>query len=279
MKARIIVDSTSDLSPELKKRLYIVPLNVNFGEERYIDGVTIDNKTFYEKLEKCDALPTTSLASPAAFMDEYEKVAKAGESAVVITVASKLSGTYQSAVLASNGYENIYVVDGGNVAIASGILIELAVRLADEGKSAEEIAKIVEEEKKKIELIALVDTLDNLKKSGRISKTIAMAGGVLNIKPILTLIDGVIKMVSAARGLKMGYKMLVKEAEKLGGIDFSKPVLFGYTGLSDTSVCNFKDYSKSVWNERIVNVSYLLVGSVIGTHTGPGAIAIAFFRK
>ena len=279
MKARIIVDSTSDLSPELKKRLYIVPLNVNFGEERYIDGVTIDNKTFYEKLEKCDALPTTSLASPAAFMDEYEKVAKAGESAVVITVASKLSGTYQSAVLASNGYENIYVVDGGNVAIASGILIELAIRLADEGKSAEEIAKIVEEEKKKIVLIALVDTLDNLKKSGRISKTIAMAGGVLNIKPILTLIDGVIKMVSAARGLKMGYKMLVKEAEKLGGIDFSKPVLFGYTGLSDTSVCNFKDYSKSVWNERIVNVSYLLVGSVIGTHTGPGAIAIAFFIK
>lgn len=279
MKARIIVDSTSDLSPELKKRLYIVPLNVNFGEERYIDGVTIDNKTFYEKLEKCDALPTTSLASPAAFMDEYEKVAKAGESAVVITVASKLSGTYQSAVLASNGYENIYVVDGGNVAIASGILIELAIRLADEGKSAEEIAKIVEEEKKKIVLIALVDTLDNLKKSGRISKTIAMAGGVLNIKPILTLIDGVIKMVNAARGLKMGYKMLVKEAEKLGGIDFSKPVLFGYTGLSDTSVCNFKDYSKSVWNERIVNVSCLLVGSVIGTHTGPGAIAIVFFRK
>ena len=150
MKARIIVDSTSDLSPELKKRLYIVPLNVNFGEERYIDGVTIDNKTFYEKLEKCDALPTTSLASPAAFVDEYEKVAKAGESAVVITVASKLSGTYQSAVLASDGYENIYVVDGGNVAIASGILIELAIRLADEGKSAEEIAKIVEEEKKKI---------------------------------------------------------------------------------------------------------------------------------
>ena len=279
MKTRIIVDSTSDLSPELKKRLYIVPLNVNFGEERYIDGVTIDNKTFYEKLEKCDALPTTSLASPAAFIDEYEKVAKAGENAVVITVASKLSGTYQSAILASNGYENIYVVDGGNVAIASGILIELAIRLVDEGKSAEEIAKIVEEEKKKIVLIALVDTLDNLKKSGRISKTIAMAGGVLNIKPILTLIDGVIKMVSAARGLKMGYKMLVKEAEKLGGIDFSKPVLFGYTGLSDTSVCNFKDYSKSVWNERIVNVSYLLVGSVIGTHTGPGAIAIAFFRK
>lgn len=250
-----------------------------FGEERYIDGVTIDNKTFYEKLAQSDELPTTSLASPAAFMDEYNKAVEAGESAVVITVSSKLSGTYQSAVLASDGYENIFVVDGGNVAIASGILIEMALNLADAGKSTEEIVSVLEDEKEKVVLIALVATLDNLKKSGRISKTMAIAGGVLNIKPILSLTDGKIKMIGAARGLKMGHKLLVKEIEEFGGVDFSKPVLFGYTGISDESVRNCIETCKNVWYDNVKDAHYVSVGSVIGTHAGPGAIAMAFFKK
>ena len=110
MKTRIIVDSTADLVPEIKARVYTVPLTVHFGQEEYIDGVTIDHRTFYEKLVESDVMPTTSQATPDAFIKEFEKARQAGESAVVITLASKFSGTYQSAMIAAADYENIYVV-------------------------------------------------------------------------------------------------------------------------------------------------------------------------
>ena len=125
MKTRIIVDSTADLVEGFKDRVTVVPLIVNFGEEEFIDGVTIDNKTFYEKLVESDVLPTTSQANPDAFMQVFEKVEEAGEDAVVITLASKLSGTYQSAMIAAGDYDNIYVVDAGNVAVGTGILVEV----------------------------------------------------------------------------------------------------------------------------------------------------------
>lgn len=279
MKVRIIADSTVDMAQELKERISLVPLNVHFGEEQYIDGVTIDNKAFYEKLARCDTLPTTSLASPGAFMDEYEKISKTDESAVVITVASKLSGTYQSAVLASADYDNIYVVDGGNVAIGTGILVELALKLADEGKSAEEIVNILEEEKKKVVLIALVDTLEYLKRGGRVSKTVAVAGDLLGVKPVVALVEGKIDLIGVARGSKKANKKLVDETEDIGGVDFSKPVLFGYTGLCDESVSKYVDYCKNIWEGKIDNATYVSVGSVIGTQVGPGAMAIAFFKN
>lgn len=149
MKTRIIVDSTADLVPEIKARVSTVPLTVHFGQEEYIDGVTIDNKTFYEKLIESDVLPTTSQATPDAFIKEFEKARQAGESAVVITLASKFSGTYQSAMIAAADYENIYVVDGTSAAMGTGILVELAFRLLDAGMTAEETAQALEEEKKK----------------------------------------------------------------------------------------------------------------------------------
>ena len=157
MKTRIIVDSTADLVPEIKARVSTVPLTVHFGQEEYIDGVTIDNKTFYEKLIESDVLPTTSQATPDAFIKEFEKARQAGESAVVITLASKFSGTYQSAMIAAADYENIYVVDGTSAAMGTGILVELAFRLLDAGMTAEETAQALEEEKKKIVVVALVD--------------------------------------------------------------------------------------------------------------------------
>ena len=129
MKTRIIVDSTADLMPEYKERVKVVPLTVHFGDEEYVDGVTIDHKTFYEKLVETDVHPSTSQASPAAFEAEFEEAKQAGESAVVITLSSKLSGTYQSAVIAAQDYENIYIVDSESVAIGGGILVELALKL------------------------------------------------------------------------------------------------------------------------------------------------------
>ena len=247
MRTRIIVDSTADLMPEILDRVHVVPLTVHFGEEELVDGVTIDKKTFYERLVESDVLPSTSQATPEAFMREFEKAKQAGEQAVVITVASKLSGTYQSAVLAAREYEHIHIVDSSTVAIGSSILVELACKLLDEGMNAKEIAQNLEEEKKKIVIVALVDTLEYLKKGGRISKTVAMVGGVLNIKPVLSIIDGEINMLGKARGSKMGNNLLIQEIEKAGGVDFAKPVLLGYAGLSDTLLLKYIEDSKHIW--------------------------------
>ena len=279
MKTRIIVDSTADLMPEFKSRVHTVPLTVNFGTEEFIDGVTIDHKKFYEKLVESDVLPTTSQATPDAFAKEFEKAKEAGESAVVITLASEFSGTYQSATIAAADYENIYIVDSTSAAMGSGILVELAFRLLDEGKSAGEIAATLEEEKKKIVVVALVDTLEYLKKGGRISKTVAFAGGVLNIKPVLSVVGGQINMLGKARGSKMGNNLLVQEIEKAGGIDFRKPVLLGYSGISDALLLKYIEDSRHIWEGNLDEVRYTTVGSVIGTHAGPGAVVVAFFKN
>ena len=279
MNTRIIVDSTADLMPEFKSRVRTVPLTVNFGDEEYIDGVTIDLKTFYEKLIESDVLPTSSQATPDAFIKEFEKAKEAGEAAVVITLASKFSGTYQSATIAADDYENIYVVDSGSATMGSGILVELAFKLLDEGKNAEEIAAILEEQKKKIIIVALVDTLEYLKKGGRISKAVAFAGGVLNIKPVLSVTDGEINMLGKARGSKMGNNLLVQEIDKAGGIDFNKPVLLGYSGISDALLKKYIEDSRHIWEGNLQEVRYTTVGSVIGTHAGPGAVVVAFFKN
>ena len=274
---RIIVDSTSDLTPEIKKQVHIVPLTVHFGDVEFIDGVTIDHKQFYEKLIETDVHPSTSQASPAAFEAEYEKAKDEG--AVVITVSSKLSGTYQSAVIAAEEYENIYVVDSTSVAIGASILVELAVRLANQELEAKEIARQLEEEKKKIVLVALGDTLEYLKKGGRISKSVAAFGTMLNIKPVLAVEDGEIQVLGKARGSKMGNNMLVQQIDKAGGIDFTKPVLLGYTGLSDAMLLKYINDSRYLWEGNLPEVRYTTIGSVIGTHAGPGAVAVAFFKK
>lgn len=279
MKTRIIVDSTADLVPEMKKRVHVVPLTVHFGEEEYVDGVTIDHKTFYEKLVESDVLPTTSQATPDAFIKEFEKAQACGEAAVVITLASQFSGTYQSACIAAEEYPNVYVVDSGSAAMGSGILVELAFRLLDEGKTAQEIAAVLEEERQKIVVVALVDTLEYLKKGGRISKAVAFAGGMLNIKPVLSVIAGEIRVLGKARGSKMGNNLLVQEIDKAGGIDFTKPVLLGYSGLSDTLLKKYIEDSRPVWEGHLSEVRYTTVGSVIGTHAGPGAVVVAFFKN
>lgn len=279
MKTRIIVDSTADLLPEYKSRVHMVPLTVHFGDEEFIDGVTIDHKTFYEKLIESDTLPSTSQATPDAFMQAFEDAKQAGEAAVVITLSSKFSGTYQSAMIAAAEYDNIYVVDSGSAAMGSGILTELALQLLDQDFNAKEIAEKLEEEKQKVVIVALVDTLEYLKRGGRVSKTVAFAGTLLNIKPVLSVIDGQINMLGKARGSKMGNNLLVQEIEKAGGVDFTKPVLLGYSGLSDAVLLKYIEDSKHIWEAGLEKVRYTTIGSVIGTHAGPGAVAVAFFRK
>ena len=279
MAVKLIVDSTFDITPQVRARVDVVPLTIHFGEQEYIDGITIDSKTFYEKLVESDVLPSTSQATPAAFGEVFEKVAAAGESAVVLTLSSKLSGTYQSAVIAAQDFENIYVVDTGSAAIGAGILAELAQQLADSGMDAAAIAARLEQEKGNVRIVAMVDTLEYLKRGGRISKTVAFAGGLLNIKPVLSIEDGEIHMLGKARGSKQGNNLLVQQIQKAGGVDFEKPVLLGYTGMSELLLKKYMEDSKHLWENGTDSLRYTVVGSVIGTHAGPGAVAVAFFKK
>ena len=279
MSVRIIIDSTVDVSPELLDRVEVVPLTVSFGAEEYIDGVTITHEEFYNKLIESDVLPTTSQATPAAFADVFARLAAAGDSAVVITLAHQLSGTCQSARIAAEDYDNIFVVDSGSVTLGAGILAEYALRCVDEGMDAESIAAAVEAKKEDVCLIAMLDTLEYLKKGGRISATVAFAGGLLNLKPVVNIKDGVINMLGKARGSKQGNNLLVQEINKAGGIDFSMPILLGYTGLTDVLLKKYMTDSAALWENGVENLPYTSIGSVVGTHAGPGAIAAAFFRK
>ena len=279
MKTRIVVDSTADILPEYLNQIHTVPLTVSFGEEEYIDGVTIDHRTFYQKLIETDAMPSTSQASPAAFAEQYDQAAAADEEVVVITISSKLSGTYQSAMIAAAGRSSVYIVDSENASVGCGILVGLALRYLRDGMTASAIAEKLQEDKKKIVVIALLDTLEYLKRGGRISKAAAFAGGLLNIKPVISIADGEIQLLGKARGSKMGNNLLAQQIQKVGGIDFTKPVLLGYTGLSDVLLQKYIEDSSYLWNASLDAVRYVSIGSVIGAHAGPGAIAVAFFRK
>ena len=280
MNVNLIIDSTTDLNPQLREQFTVVPLTIHFGDQEYIDGVTISHRQFYEKLVESDVLPSTSQATPAAFADVFEEVARRGETAVVLTLASQLSGTYQSAMIAASDYPGrIFVVDGTSVAIGTGILAELALRLREQGLTAEEIAERLEEEKEKIHVVALLDTLEYLKRGGRISATVAFAGGLLSIKPVIAVKDGVIQMLGKARGSRQGNNLLVQQIEKAGGVDFDKPVLLGFSGLSDALLTKYIEDSRDLWENGTESLVTTSIGSVVGTHAGPGAIAVAFFRK
>jgi len=279
-KVRIIIDSTADLAFEDKNSLTVLPLTVRFGDEEYLDGITIDHETFYHKLADVEELPTTSQATPDAFLKVYRQVAEAGETAVVITISSRLSGTFQSAMLAAQEYPGVIeVVDSRNATVGTGALVKYAMQLAEEGYSARQITEILMEERKRIRLFAAVDTLEYLKKGGRLSSAEAFVGGVLSIKPILTVRDGELATLGKARGSRQASQFLVKEIDKTNGIDFTKPVIFGYTGLDSAPVQKFIADNTTLWNGSVEEQTISPIGSVIGTHAGPGAFAVVYFEK
>lgn len=276
---RIIIDSSTDLVPDIKKQVTVIPLPINFGGTEYWDGVTIDHRQFYEMLAECDTLPTTSQASPAAFADAFEAARAAGEQAVVLTVSAKLSGTYQSARIAAADYPEVQVVDTMSVAIGAGVLAEYAVRLAQRGLDAEHIALKLLQAREQIRVVAMLDTLEYLKKGGRISKTAAIAGSLLSIKPVVAIENGEIAILGKARGSKQGNNLLVKEIEQAGGVNFDMPLLLGYTGLNDTLLQRYITDSEALWEGHGDRLQTTCISSVIGTHAGPGAVAVAFFKK
>ena len=280
MSLKIVLDSTTDLVPELAGKFEVVPLTVNFGEEEFIDGVTITREEFYAKLIESDVIPTTSQATPEAFEKVFKKIVENGDEVLCITVASKFSGTYQSACIAAEEFPGkVRVIDSKSVAIGSAILAEFALSLLEKSLSAEEIEAELIKNRDDIIIVALIDTLEYLKKGGRLSKTAAFAGSLLNIKPVVSVEDGEINVLGKARGSKQGNNLLIKEIEKVGGVDFSMPLLLGYTGHDPYMLEKYKEDSRFLWEGNAENLRETCIGSVIGTHVGPGAVAVAFFKK
>lgn len=279
MNIRIIVDSASDMMGKEREHLTVVPMTVTFGEKQYLDGVELSPAEFYEKLIEGNELPTTSQVSPYAFEEAISKAIEAGETPIVITVTSKLSGTYNSARIASLQFdEKVYLVDSENVCAGEQILVEYALRLIEEGKNAEEIVEELEVVKKKICVVALLDTLEYLRKGGRISNVSGIVGGMLSIKPIVGVVDGVIEVLGKARGSKNANNLLAQQIENAGGVDYDMPYALAYSGLDDTAIQKYIRDNEHIWKRDKEDLNVGIIGSTIGTHAGPGAIAAAFFR-
>lgn len=282
MAIRILTDSACDIMQDEAKRLGIdiLPLHTTFGGTEYRDGYDLTHDEFFEKLIESDVLPTTSQIAPYEYEQAFETVRAAGDTAVCITLSSKLSGCCQSARIAAADYADcIRVVDSKNASLGQQILIRYAVSLRDAGKTADEIADALEEKKNSLRLIALLDTLEYLKKGGRISSAAAIAGTLLSIKPVIALEDGAVVMLGKARGSKNGNNMLSKLIQQSGGVDFSMPYTLAYSGLSDHLLRKYIADSEALWRGQTETLPVTTIGSAIGTHIGPGAIGAAFFVR
>lgn len=279
MKIRIITDSASDL-PVRRPEVTVLPMDVTFGSETYQDGVNLTHHQFYEKLIEGDELPTTSQISPARFEEAFRQAVEAGETVVAVVLSAKLSGTYQSACIAAGEFPGqVFVVDSANATIGELILVERALELMDQGLEAAAIAAKLDEEKQEIRLVALLDTLEYLKRGGRVSASVALVGGLLAIKPVVAIQEGEVAVLGKARGSKNGNNLLVQEIQKTGGVDFSRPYCLGYTGLDDGLLQKYIADSTALWSGHAEQLPITTVGGTIGTHVGPGAIAVAFFQK
>lgn len=281
MAIRIIVDSASDIDEKDYEGVTVLPMIITFDDGcQFLDSVDITHDEFYERLIESEALPTTSQITPFRFEEVYKEIVEAGDEAVVLTMSSKLSGTYQSAVIASEDYEGkIYVVDTLSVAVGERALVDYAVLLRDEGRTPAEIADILNIEKHSVQVVAVLDTLEYLKKGGRISSAVAFAGGVLAVKPVVGVQEGSVVMYGKARGSKNAGNALVTQINACGGIDFSKPYRVGYTGISDALLKKYIKDSAPLWDKYVDDIPYSSIGCAIGTHVGPGAAAAAFFPK
>lgn len=281
MSIRIITDSASDMSPAEHPALAVLPLSVTFGTDVYMDGVDIDHQRFYEMLVERDELPMTGQVNPYAFSQAIAEVREGGDEAVIITVGAKLSGTNQSArtALAEAPGGDVFVVDSNNVTLGERVLVEYALRLVDEGRSAAQIAAAVEAVRDRVVVIGLLETLEYLVRGGRLSAAAGAVGTLLNVKPVVAAEDGLIVQLGKARGSKNGRNLLNQKVEQAGGVDFSMPLALGYTGLSDAVLKKYIEDSATLWAGHTEGeLPVHTIGATIGTHVGPGAVAVAFFQ-
>lgn len=281
MATKIIIDSASDIVKEEADELGIIliPMTIRFEDEEYLDGYNISKKEFFEKLIENSALPKTSQINPDRFSEEFKKIVDNGDEAVVITISSKLSGTYSSAVKASAEFKDkIFVVDSLNASLGERILFNYAYRLLKQNKSASEIANELNSAKKRLHLLAMLDTLKYLRKGGRISALVAFAGEIMSIKPVIAVKNGEVKLVGKAIGSKKAGNLLNKLVNEKG-IDFDMPYCVAWSGLDTKLLDKYVADSESLWKHATNEIPKYAIGSTIGTHIGPNAIGVAFFSK
>ncbi|MBP3274937.1 MAG: DegV family protein [Butyrivibrio sp.] len=282
MAVRILTDSASDISQELAKKwdITVIPLNVRFGDEEYLDGVTLSGHDFYKKLVETDVIPKTSQITPYEYSKHFEEADKAGDELIYFCLSSGVSGSYQSALMAAEDYsENIYVVDTQQFCISEYIIVQRAVEMRSQGMNAKEIVEKISVEMKKAHVIAVFDTLEYLKLGGRLPSAAAFVGNLLMIKPVITIENGEVKVIGKARGSKNSHNMLMEFVKSHGGIDMDKPACLGYTGFSDEMLKKYVEDSKVLYEGHEDKLQYAVVGATIGTYAGPGAIALAYFEK
>lgn len=277
---RIITDSTCDLHPERVKALGIdvVPLSVHFGAEVFQDGIDITNAEFYKRLVQVETLPTTSQVNPETFASLFQTYVDQGDEVLGIFLASTLSGTCQSAFIAKDMVDKgtIHIIDSKAVTFALGLLIEVAVSMRNQGLSISEIAAKVEELSARTRLLAVVDTLKYLKMGGRINAATAVMGGLLGISPIITVEHGLVESIGKARGRKAAFQWIAKYMEEKEQPDLSLPVSFGNSNSPD-AMADCKEALQSLVPG--VQAYESDIGSVVGTHAGPGAAGIVYFVK
>lgn len=284
MSVKILVDSACDILAEYARKLdiHMIPLKTTFGEEEFLDGVTMSHEEFFEKLVETDEFPHTSQIPPFEYQENFERATENGDDVVCITLSSKISGCYQSACIAAEEMNGkVVVVDSENASLGQRILVERAAELRNEGKSAREIADALDHEKKDIRLIALLDTLEYLKKGGRISAAAAAVGGMLSIKPVIAISDGEVKVLGKARGSKNGNNLLTELLKKEGPADFDRPFCLAYSGLSDKLLRKYIEDNQFLIDGqcRLEDLPVTSLGCAIGSHIGPGGIGAAFFVK
>lgn len=280
MSIRFVIDSASDVLPQEGQALgvKVLPMQITFGEETFADAVNLSHKDFFEKLASTDVLPTTSQVPPAMFEEAFRELVDQGHQVVCITLSSGLSGTYQSAMIAASDFEDqVFVVDSMNATIGQRILLQLGLQLEQQGMAAAEIAEELIRQRENIRLVAMVDTLEYLKKGGRVSAAAALAGGLLGIKPAIEVKDGKVITAGTARGNKKANSLLESLAENYGGVNTDMPVAFVYA-YDKTLLEQWVGQCPQVWPCDEPLPAYSL-GGTIGTHTGPGAYGVAFFQK
>lgn len=287
MAVRIITDSASDITREDvaaagNPALAVLPLSITFGNTTYEDGVNLSHQRFYELLIEGDDLPMTGQVNPYAFEQAIGEARAAGDEVIVITLSGKLSGTNASANTAAASFDSgVYVVDSKNVTVGERVLVDYALRLVGEGLSAVDIATALEQAREDIYVVGLLDTLEYLRRGGRIPASAAALGKLLSIKPVITIEDGAVELLGKARGSKNGRNLLTQQVETAGGIDFAMPIALGYAGLDDALLRKYIEDSRHIWEDHIAleDLPVHSVGATIGTHVGPGAIALAFFKQ
>lgn len=279
MAVRIITDSGSDILPGEMEGLIVLPLTIAFGNDVFHDGVDLSHERFFELLVESSENPTTGQVPPFRYSQAFDEVLAAGDEAVVITISSGVSGTWESACSAAAEHtDRIHVVDSQHVSVGIRLLVEIALEMAAEGATAAQIVETLERRKHQIHFLALLDTLEYLRRGGRISNVSAALGTILAIKPVVTCTDGKIVVMDKARGLRNGRTIIADLIRKDGGFDFDLPLSIGYTGNSDKPVRAFLESCPDLWEGK-GEVPVSSIGATIGTHAGPGGFLLAYFGK